>query len=109
MKKAYILLLAAFASLATVSCEKWLDVNPADEVTEEDLFKVGTGYRNALNGVYRILSSSSLYGRELTWGMADALGQCYDSYELSYGHVYREFISFTTACMPSLNSLSNSL
>lgn len=107
MKKAYILLLAAFASLATVSCEKWLDVNPADEVTEEDLFKVGTGYRNALNGVYRILSSSSLYGRELTWGMADALGQCYDSFELSYGHVYREFISFTYTSDAAKSTISS--
>lgn len=95
MKKTYILLLAALVSLAAVSCEKWLDVNPADEVTEEDLFKVGTGYRNALNGVYKTLSSSSLYGRELTWGMADVLGQCYDSYKFGYGHVYRDFSSFT--------------
>ena len=94
MKKAYILILAALASLVTVSCEKWLDVNPADEVTEEDLFKVGTGYRNALNGVFKTLSSSSLYGRELTWGMADVLGQCYDSYEFGSGHVYKDFSSF---------------
>lgn len=93
MKKTYILLLASFALLATVSCEKWLDVNPADEVTEENLFKVGTGYRNALNGVYKSLSSSSLYGRELTWGMADFLGQCYQTYNL-YGNVYAEFASY---------------
>lgn len=94
MKKTYILLLASFALLSTVSCEKWLDVNPADEVTEEDLFKVGTGYRVALNGVYKNLSSSSLYGRELTWGMADVLGQCYDSFEFSTGHAYKDFSSF---------------
>lgn len=94
MKKIYILLLAAAAALATVSCEKWLDVNPADEVTEEDLFKVGTGYRNALNGIYKTLSSSSLYGRELTWGMADVMGQCYDSYYFPNKHVYTEFAAF---------------
>lgn len=94
MKKIYILLLAAAAALATVSCEKWLDVNPADEVTEEDLFKVGTGYRNALNGIYKTLSSSSLYGRELTWGMADVMGQCYDSYYFPNQHVYTEFAAF---------------
>lgn len=96
MKKTYIiLLLAAAAALTTVSCEKWLDVNPADEVTEEDLFKVGTGYRNALNGIYKTLGSSSLYGRELTWGMADVMGQCYDSYYFPNKHVYTDFAAFT--------------
>lgn len=75
----YIVLLAVGLSLT--SCENWLDVQPADTVTEEDLFKEGTGYRNALNGVYRDLSSTSLFGRELTWGVAEALAQSYgDSY-----------------------------
>ncbi len=94
MKQIYILLLAVAAAVATTSCEKWLDVNPADEVTEEDLFKVGTGYRNALNGIYKTLGSSALYGRELTWGMADVMGQCYDSYDFPNKHVYTEFVSF---------------
>ena len=42
------------------SCDKWLDVSPKNQVTDEELFKNGEGFRNALNGVYEMLSSQEL-------------------------------------------------
>lgn len=81
MRRIYLCFVSLAACFSLVSCENWLDVQPADTVTEEDLFKEGSGYRNALNGVFRDLSSTSLFGRELTWGVAEALAQSYgDSY-----------------------------
>lgn len=67
--------------LVMASCSKWLDVVPKNLVTEEDLFKDGLGYRNALNGVYKYLGSTQMYGKELTYGSVDAMGQCYVSGE----------------------------
>ena len=59
------------------SCNEWLDVRPDDEIDESDLFATGIGYRHALNGVYFALGDQELYGEHLTWGVVDALGQCY--------------------------------
>ena len=72
----YKLLFLLLISLSTISCDGWLDVKPQDEIDEKDLFANGDGYRHLLNGIYYGLSNSSLYGRELTWGIVDALGQC---------------------------------
>ena len=49
------------------SCD-WLEVSPSNEVNEEDLFAKGSGYRNALNGIYLNMSDNSLYGRNLSYG-----------------------------------------
>ena len=66
------------------ACSKWLDVKPSNEVEEDDLFNSGSGYRTALNGIYKDMSSSELYGRELTWGFADVIAQYY--YKGNLGH-----------------------
>lgn len=76
MKK-YILILMT-ALLALVSCNKWLDIQPANTINEDDLFNTGDGYRIALNGIYLKLASSSLYGRELTYGMTEALAHTHE-------------------------------
>lgn len=74
--------------LFSVSCTNWLDVTPKDTIAEDDLFKVATGYKNAINGVYKQISGTSLYGRELSWGLVDALGQCYEAYSLNPSSPY---------------------
>lgn len=55
-------------TVAIGGCSNWLDVIPEDSVDEKDLFSTGEGYRNALNGVYRQMSQTSMYGA------ADELG-----------------------------------
>ena len=72
---AAIVLMACFAALS--SCSEWLDVTPEDTVSADELFSTAGGYHTALNGIYRELASSNLYGRELTWGFAGALSQSY--------------------------------
>lgn len=74
----YRLLSLILLPLFTISCNSWLDVKPEDEIDETDLFSTGAGYRHALNGIYFGMGDGSLYGENLTWGIVDALGQCYD-------------------------------
>lgn len=76
MKK-YKLLLWLFLPFTMSACNGWLDVKPEDEIDEKDLFETGIGYRHALNGVYFALGDAALYGKGLSWGIVDAMGQCY--------------------------------
>lgn len=93
--KIRIFLMSTLMLLSLQSCNKWLDVTPKDTIAEEDLFKIATGYRNALNGVYKQISSSSLYGRELTWGMSEVLGQNYTNEGFSgISHAYTYLIKY---------------
>ena len=77
LKRGTILLASAFLAFGTTSC-KWLDIQPADTMGENDLFSKGDGYRTALNGIYLKLSSTSLYGRELSYGMTEALAHTHE-------------------------------
>lgn len=79
MKKIYkkIVLIGVLA-IAGTSCSDWLNVYPSDQIKEEFLFETGNGYRAALNGIYRKLTSWNIYGSNLKWGIIDAWGQVYD-------------------------------
>lgn len=72
--RAAALLLAAGTA---ASCSDWLDVYPSDEIKEEYLFSTGDGYRTALNGIYRKMTTFNLYGSNLSWGLVDAWAQSY--------------------------------
>lgn len=75
--KIYNLIIGCAVLVGLSACNDWLDVTPEDTVTEDELYKTGEGYRNALNGVYQQMSSSDMYGGEMSWGMVDALGRMY--------------------------------
>lgn len=72
-KISILLMLAMFLS----SCEKFLDISADSQVLQEDLFRNGDGFHVAVNGVYRTLSETSLYGRNLSWGFVSGLGGNY--------------------------------
>lgn len=74
-KKKYVLFFLVVVGLT--SCESWFDVSPENQVSSDDLYATGTGYRMQLNGIYKALSETSLYGKELSWGFLDILGQYY--------------------------------
>ena len=61
------------------SCSDWLDVKPKTNIEEEDLFKNEQGFKEALTGIYIKMCSTSLYGREMTYGFMDILAQRYDN------------------------------
>lgn len=57
-----------FLALITISCNGWLDIQPENQASTDDLYSEGEGFRTQLNGVYIQLSEENLYGKELTWG-----------------------------------------
>lgn len=87
MKKIrYFIIFSALVMLS--SCNDWLDLQPVDTTTETDLFATGDGYRNALNGIYRQMSTTEMYGKVLSWGELDAMGQIYNA---TYGYSEYDF------------------
>lgn len=76
MKKMKYLLIC-LGILFLTSCHDWFDVSPKSDVKAEDLFEQESGFRDVLTGVYSLMSSPQLYGRQLTFGYVDVLAQYY--------------------------------
>lgn len=72
------ILLVGFLGLQT-SCADWLDVKPKESISEEDLYSRELGFKEALTGLYIQMTSTNMYGRDLTYGFVDALAQRYQS------------------------------
>lgn len=70
-------LLVCLGILHLTSCQNWFDVSPKSNVKAEDLFARESGFRDVLTGVYSLLSSTQLYGQQLTFGYVDVLAQYY--------------------------------
>lgn len=58
-----------------IACNDWLNVKPKTEMEAEDLFSTEEGFKDALAGTYTMMTKSSLYGRELTFGLVDVVAQ----------------------------------
>jgi starch-binding outer membrane protein, SusD/RagB family len=87
MKVKYLIYLFFTACLVAVTgCKKWLHVSPKTQVGERDLFDTEDGFKDAMIGVYQLLSAKSAYGQNLTMGFADALAQRYNT--LSTSHLF---------------------
>ena len=77
LKKSYIFAMAlTVASMS--SCSDWLDYNPKDKTTAEQQFSTRDGYYSAVNGVYNRLTTSTLYGSNLTYGAIDLMAKRYE-------------------------------
>ncbi|MBO6161234.1 MAG: RagB/SusD family nutrient uptake outer membrane protein [Bacteroidales bacterium] len=73
MKHCIELCVTAVLALSFASCNDWLDVRSSDEIIEKEAFQETEGFRTALVGVYRLMASPSLWGRELSWGLTSNL------------------------------------
>ena len=58
-------------------CTDWLDTQPNDKQLEAQQFSTEDGFSSAVNGVYNRMSGSNLYGKTLSYGDLDLLGQYY--------------------------------
>jgi hypothetical protein len=74
MKKQILLLLTA---ALFASCNDWLDVTPKDKQLEKDLFATEGGIQSATNGLYRELTSTNLYGGQLTQTTVETMAHYY--------------------------------
>ena len=72
--------IVAFVTVALLmfSCEDYFDVSPKSQILTDEHFSSETGFYDQLTGVYSQMASSALYGREMTFGLAEVLSQNYD-------------------------------
>lgn len=77
MRLAKLYITVCTLAVVFAACDSWLDVKPKKLVEEEDLFSSENGFKEVLTGVYLKLGKTDLYGRNLTYGFMDVLGQYY--------------------------------
>ncbi|BAV05122.1 SusD family protein [Filimonas lacunae] len=81
MKKYWIALVAT--SILLGSCNKWLDIQPEAQVSEDQLFSTEEGFEESLNGIYTRCIQTDIYGEELTFGLPEVLAQNYTLYSFN--------------------------
>lgn len=86
-------MLGLFLATSFTSCNDWFDVSPKSDVKADDLFQQESGFRDALTGVYSLMSTTGSYGRQLTFGYVDVLAQYYNS-STSNNHEYIDTRSY---------------
>lgn len=52
--------------LSITSCQKWLEVQPEDKFTKDQIYKTEAGVNEVVNGFYLKLGDNQLYGNKLT-------------------------------------------
>lgn len=77
MKKNIYLLGMLVLLMGFAGCKKFLTVQPATQLTEEDAFASDEGFQQALNGLYAQAAGRNLYGDNLTMSFVSALEQDY--------------------------------
>lgn len=70
-------LIIAAAAVLSCSCSRWLDIQPYDEIAEDDLLSTEDGFRQLLNGIYIELNDEMLYGGALSVEMIEIMGGAY--------------------------------
>ncbi|MEG2228996.1 MAG: RagB/SusD family nutrient uptake outer membrane protein [Odoribacter sp.] len=94
--KTYTIIIVFWAAVCLTSCSNWLDLSPETEATEKQMFSTGDGYRTVLNGLYKSMGTSELYGRELSFGVVDCISQQYNLTVDKMGReIYRDAAKFS--------------
>lgn len=85
-------------ALILSGCEKFLDVTPQDKTYEKELLQHRSGFESTLAGVYVTLNSTSLYGKELKYGLLETLVGTYNAPNSAhyYYNAYRHEYNFNT-------------
>ncbi len=101
MKNKTIILLVALC-LSFVSCEKFLDLNPKNEVVNDDMFSSKEGIESTLYGVYGAMKSKTLYGENLSFGIPEILANNLKAYWVYY---FQHFMEYDYTHVESVNQL----
>lgn len=64
--------------LISTSCKNLLEYEPNDQVTLDKYLQDKTGFISILSGIYRQMGNSSLYGKELEFGLLDVIAGYWD-------------------------------
>lgn len=84
------------------SCNKFLDVKPKTQIDAGVAFDDEQGYMDALTGVYLDMNVDALYGKELSFGLVDVLGQQHTRFASTFHEYYdASFYRYTNAAVRS--------
>lgn len=92
-KALFLLLTVALMAAVTMSCNKYLDVQPEDRFLEGSVYSDRKSVRNALNGVYLNMAKPDLYGENYTSTMLDVMAQYYNVSTL-YAHPFTQVLKY---------------
>lgn len=97
----------AVSALLLTGCKKYLTIQPEDRLTEDQVFASENSIQQAMNGLYRNMSSSALYGLNLTNTVTEVLAQRYNVPTSTSGPlaVYNQFRSFGVTQVLAKNEL----
>ncbi len=94
MKKLRNLLYILLLPFLLGSCNKWLDVQPEDKLTEQQIYSSREGINEVLNALYLKLGSNNLYGQNLTLDKLDLFAHRYHAFatnSLYYNYIHHEY------------------
>lgn len=77
------------------SCSDWLDISPKSQIKVSDNYTNEQGFKDALTGVYLLMTKPALYGRDLTYGLVDILGKQYTQVQSSSNYYYLSQYDYT--------------
>lgn len=77
----------ALVALIMASCSDYFDVSPKSQILTDEHFSRESGFFDQLTGVYSKMAQGTLYGREMTFGLAEVLSQNYD---MNANNIYRD-------------------
>ncbi len=98
------------ASIIATSCNDWLDVSPKTQIKGDDNFDSEQGFKDALTGVYLLMTNQNIYGQELTYGMLDAMAQYYTAMAQSNSYNYDMAFDYSNSAVESrINSVWSSM
>ena len=71
-------ILCIITVVCTTACSDFLDVQPKTEIREDKMFENESGFKEALIGCYMLMGDGTLYGKNLTVCLLDAMGGLYE-------------------------------
>ncbi|MCH5720110.1 RagB/SusD family nutrient uptake outer membrane protein [Niabella hibiscisoli] len=112
-QKLFGLLIVVLLIQVLTGCKKWLEVNPATRVSEDEQFSSQQGYFDALFGAYQKMADLSAYGGLGTYRFIDVLAQNYENksgqtntwYGQTARYAYTSEVSAQQNVRSSINSI----
>lgn len=101
MKRIYILTALSLFFASITSCQKWLEVDPEDRFTEEQIFSSQEGFYEALNGLYLGLAKDNLYGDKMTLTTVELLANRYYNSSSQSSYKYLSVWDYTNGTSQS--------
>ncbi len=96
MRYKIIIALIAIVSFS-VSCTKILDTKPTNFVSPTNYYETPEDLQNALNGVYDILGTSPMYGRDMLYAFNAQSDEAAFNYWNSSGNVAYAYFEYTSS------------